>query len=92
MTEDQIRQAFRNQLWFDLAGEPIPNQLQFLLKFTDKDRIVFGSDVPWTPWKVTEALVGRLEAGLGEIVGPENVGLVWEENARKLLGPARPDE
>jgi predicted TIM-barrel fold metal-dependent hydrolase len=34
--------------WFDLAGSVLPHQLPSLLALADADRIVYGSDFPYT--------------------------------------------
>ena len=42
--EDSIK-----RLYFDLAGDPMPDALDILLKITDIDHIVYGSDYPYIP-------------------------------------------
>ena len=42
--EDSIK-----RLYFDLAGDPMPDSLDMLLKITDIDHIVYGSDYPYVP-------------------------------------------
>ena len=37
------------RLYFDLAGDPMPDALDMLLKITDIDHIVYGSDYPYVP-------------------------------------------
>ena len=74
-------------MWFDLAGNPVPNMVDALLRFTSKERLLFGSDVPWTPFEVTKGLVGRMERELGRsMVGEEGVEGVWKGNAEVLFG------
>ena len=74
-------------MWFDLAGDPVPNMVEALLKFTGKERLVFGSDVPWTPFNVTRELVARIEKDLPACLGEENVDQVWRGTAQDLLEP-----
>ena len=37
------------KLYFDLAGDPMPEQMDILLKITDIDHLVYGSDYPYVP-------------------------------------------
>jgi len=85
ITEEQIKTALKTQMWYDLAGDPVPNQVSALLKFTGKERLVFGSDVPWTPFEPTKALVARIERDLADCVGPDAVEMIWEGTAQGLL-------
>ena len=36
------------KFYFDLAGDPTPEQMDILLKITDVDHLVYGSDFPYT--------------------------------------------
>jgi predicted TIM-barrel fold metal-dependent hydrolase len=54
--------ASLRQLYYDLAGQPVPRLLSALLTVADADRLLYGSDFPFTP----RPLVGRLAALLGE--------------------------
>ena len=85
ITEDQIRKAFREQFWFDLAGAPLPSLISALLKFTGQDRLVFGSDVPWTPLALATDLVNYLEQNLAGFVEEMNLDLVYRDTAEQLL-------
>ena len=85
ISEMQITTALREQFWFDLAGAPLPNLIDALLKFTGMDRLMFGSNVPWTPFPLAAKLVGDFEQGLAASIGEENVALVYRDTAEKLL-------
>jgi predicted TIM-barrel fold metal-dependent hydrolase len=54
-----IRAALR-RLHFDLAGAPVPELLGALLQVADPDRIHYGSDWPFTPTAICEALLSAL--------------------------------
>lgn len=43
-------------LYYDLAGMPIPRQLPALLQLASKDRLLYGSDWPFTPVPIVEAM------------------------------------
>ena len=86
VTEEGLKKTLREQLWFDLAGDPVPNQVEALLKFVGKDRLLYGSDVPWTPWGAAGALGKGIERDLPGCVGEEWVDRVYSGNAESLLG------
>lgn len=86
VTEQEVRDAFRERFWFDLAGNPVPNQVESLLKFTTVGALLFGSDVPWTPYMAAEILVAEAVRDLPGVVGEENVDAVLRGNAEDLFG------
>jgi predicted TIM-barrel fold metal-dependent hydrolase len=55
-------------LHFDLAGTPIPRQLDALLALTTLDHLHYGSDFPFTPDFVAEMASARLDS-VGEPPG-----------------------
>ena len=59
--KEDIECAMREQFWLDLAGNPLSNLVDALLKLSSKERFLFRSDVPWTPFKVAEQVVRHLE-------------------------------
>jgi len=85
ITEEQIRTVLAEQFWFDLAGNPVPNLVDSLLKFTGKQRLLFGSDVPWTPFELAGEMVQQIERDLPACVGEEFLDSIYRENAEKLL-------
>jgi predicted TIM-barrel fold metal-dependent hydrolase len=54
-----LRAALR-KLHFDLAGAPVPELLTALLQVADPNRIHYGSDWPFTPTHICEALLSAL--------------------------------
>lgn len=48
------------RLHYDLAGMPLPRQLDALLTMVDPDHLHYGSDHPFTPDVAVEASLGRL--------------------------------
>lgn len=85
ITEVQIKAAIAEQFWFDLAGNPVPNQVDSLLKFTGKDRLLFGTDVPWMPFEAAGEIIGQIERDLPDCVGKECVDMVYRGNAEHIL-------
>jgi predicted TIM-barrel fold metal-dependent hydrolase len=47
-------------MWFDTAGEPLPNALAALLRLSGPERIVYGSDLPFAPLPLVERSAERL--------------------------------
>lgn len=66
--------AIVQRLHFDLAGFPVPHQLRALLEIANPDRLLYGSDWPFTPRDAVHKLAARLDrtpllgAGLREKV------------------------
>ncbi|WP_213956141.1 MULTISPECIES: amidohydrolase family protein [unclassified Variovorax] len=46
---------------YDLAGFPLPRQLKALLEIADPQRILYGSDYPFTPEPLVAALAAQLD-------------------------------
>ncbi|RYX95292.1 MAG: amidohydrolase [Comamonadaceae bacterium] len=55
-----MRDAMR-KLHFDLAGVPVPELLEALLKVADPSRLHYGSDFPFTPVEACEVLLAALD-------------------------------
>lgn len=49
------------RMYFDLAGFPLPRQLPALLEIADPQRILYGSDWPYTPEPLVRALLAQLD-------------------------------
>jgi predicted TIM-barrel fold metal-dependent hydrolase len=56
-----VRSELRG-MWFDIAGEPLPNALAALLRLVGPERIVYGSDLPFAPLPLVERSAERLWA------------------------------
>jgi len=49
------------RLYYDLAGAPGPRQHGALLQIADPDRLLYGSDAPFTPPPAVAFLLAQLE-------------------------------
>ena len=49
-------------LYYDLAGMPVPRQLPSLLAMTDPSHLLYGTDWPWTPEAAFTAFAAGIEA------------------------------
>ena len=85
VSEAQIRATIAEQFWFDLAGNPIPNQVDAILKFTRKQHLLFGTDVPWMPFEAAGEAVQRMERDLPGCVGKEHLDPIFQGNAEQLM-------
>ncbi|GAA2608248.1 amidohydrolase family protein [Paractinoplanes durhamensis] len=55
-----VRSQLR-RLYFDLAGMPLPHQLPSLLALAGPDRLLYGSDWPFTPEPLAKHLAAALD-------------------------------
>lgn len=77
-----MRAAMR-RLHFDLAGAPVSELLRALLHVADHSRIHYGSDYPYTPQAICEALVCRIEET--PLLDDALRTKIWRENALALF-------
>jgi predicted TIM-barrel fold metal-dependent hydrolase len=70
-------------LHYDLAGFPLPRQLDALLALTTIEHLHYGSDYPFTPEAVADALAAQLD-GHDDLVGR------LAANTDRLFGADRP--
>jgi len=81
-SSDAITQLRR--LYYDTAGSPFPRQIPALLNLVGVDRLLYGSDYPWTPAAVAE----QHAAAFAHMPGP-SPGANWQsvttDNAQRLL-------
>lgn len=71
------------RLWYDLAGVPLPRALPALLTLVGRDRLVYGSDYPFTGAPV----VARLAQGLRETAALDGSArqAMFTANALRLI-------
>ncbi|MFD5901673.1 amidohydrolase family protein [Streptomyces microflavus] len=77
------------RLYFDVAGFSSPRALPALLGLTDDEHTLYGSDFPFTPDWVVEALATDLAAS--KVLTPPQMRRLRDENAVRLFprfGPA----
>ena len=71
------------KLFFDTAGDPMPEQFDMLLKVARLDQIVFGTDYPYVPAKV---VLGRKKFFDDELARRGLTDKIYINNALHLLG------
>jgi len=74
--------ASMGKLFFDTAGDPMPEQFDILLKIASLDQIIFGTDYPYVPAQV---VLGRKKLFDAELKRHGLTGKIYVENARMLL-------
>jgi hypothetical protein len=95
LDKEIVREQLRTRFYFDLAGfafdgeegEGGRGQVRALKEGwgVGADRLLYGSDFPFTPEAAVRGLAGRMEVGLRELFGEEERKAVYEGNARRLL-------
>jgi 6-methylsalicylate decarboxylase len=85
LTNQLIKDTFAKQFYFDLAGFPFPDQIWGLLRFIKTDRLLYGSDYPFTPSKVVIKLAEIMAAEMGKIWSEEEKRAILVGNASRLL-------
>jgi predicted TIM-barrel fold metal-dependent hydrolase len=83
LSSQVIKDTFARQFYFDLAGFPFPDQIKELLLYVKTDRLLYGSDYPFTP--------ERAAIGLADVMARE-MAKIWEDEKERemiLSGNAR---
>ena len=84
LTSKVVKETFAKQFYFDLAGFPFPDQIWGLLRYIGMDRLLYGSDCPFTPDGVVIRLAERMTAEMN-IWTKEERTAVLSGNASKML-------
>ena len=75
-------EAGMKNFWFDLAGDPTPDQMDMLLRITDENHVVYGSDYPY----VLAPIVLQRKKALDEVLTQRGqMGRIYVKNAKSLL-------
>ncbi|KAJ7141280.1 hypothetical protein C8R44DRAFT_763118 [Mycena epipterygia] len=85
ITEPMVKELFAKQFYFDLAGMPMPSQIHHMLRWIKSDRLLYGSDVPFTPWAGAERLFQAMELELPKLFGEQEIRDIYQGNAARLL-------
>ena len=71
------------KLFFDTAGDPMPEQFDMLLKVASLDKIIFGTDYPYVPAQILLRKKKSFDEELSRRGWTEKI---YVDNARALLG------
>lgn len=69
-------------LYFDIAGDPLPRQLDTLLTFADPGHILYGTDYPWKPADSAKRNLTELAEKFADGLFAE---LLFHKNAQALF-------
>ncbi|EMC93697.1 hypothetical protein BAUCODRAFT_251053 [Baudoinia panamericana UAMH 10762] len=92
ITEEEVREAFKTQIWFDLAGFPFPGQIVGLMQGcgVPHSRLMYGSDWPFTRRPGVDRLAVMLDDGVKGMFNTDEIEDIYHRNAEKLLGSTKP--
>lgn len=85
ITAPIVKEMFARQFYFDLAGVSMPSQIHHILRWITSDRLVYGSDVPFTAWVGAEKLLQAIETELPKLFGEKEIKDIYTGNAERLL-------
>ncbi|KAF2725896.1 amidohydrolase 2 [Polychaeton citri CBS 116435] len=87
VSEDEARATLKKQFWFDLAGFPFPGQIKGLTEGVGvgTDRIMYGSDYPFTKAPGVEMLAEKMDEGMKGAFCDEEIEGMYFRNAEKLF-------
>jgi predicted TIM-barrel fold metal-dependent hydrolase len=87
---DSVKERFSRQFYFDTAGWAFPEQIKGLLEYTTVDRILYGSDFPFTNLKFVTVLSEDHDKYLPEVFSKkEDQEALCYKNATRLLGQGK---
>ena len=92
LSSDEMKVVFAKQFYFDLAGLPFPSQIQALLQYVGTERLLYGSDYPFTPERAVRVLAVKMAGEMERIWGKEERSAILTGNARKMLDQSYGDK
>ncbi|KAF9894174.1 hypothetical protein FE257_009147 [Aspergillus nanangensis] len=86
LSSNQVKEIFRTRFYFDLAGMPFPDLIHGYLRIGSAGRLLYGSDYPYTPGNMVEALSDTMDEGLRDLVDDKTRKAIYSGNAQALFG------
>ena len=74
--------AGMKNLYFDLAGDPMPEEMDILLKIATAEKFLYGSDYPYVPAEILLKKKNLLDA---ELAKRNLTQTIYSDNAKKIL-------
>ncbi|KIX95964.1 uncharacterized protein Z520_08219 [Fonsecaea multimorphosa CBS 102226] len=88
VSEQEVKDILARQCYFDLSGTPFPDHLKMLLVvMPDAQRILYGTDYPFTPGNALVAAKAALDGALMHFFPGDKADKVMRENVENILGP-----
>ncbi len=91
MDGDQVKELFRTQFYFDLAGFPFPDLIHGFLRMAPASRLLYGSDYPYTPGEAVQYLSEVMDEELPKIFDKDTIREIYSGTAEALLVEAEPN-
>ncbi|KAL4732969.1 hypothetical protein BDV11DRAFT_200988 [Aspergillus similis] len=87
MDMGEVMDMIRKQVYFDLAGFAVPGQFTGLVDGLGipLDRLLYGSDYPFTPAPIVERLAAELDVAISDRFGVAALEQICSSNAEGLL-------
>ncbi|KIW71241.1 hypothetical protein, variant 1 [Phialophora macrospora] len=86
ITPAWVKERLNTQFYFDTAGWAFPEQIKGLLEYVTVDRMLYGSDFPYTPLRGVQALSKEHDDHLSSVFpNEEDTEKLCSKNAVKLL-------
>jgi 6-methylsalicylate decarboxylase len=87
LQEDEIRELLNTRFYFDLAGAIFPGQLKAMLIAlgVQSDRLLYGSDFPFTPAGGVKSLATKMDDALIDLVGQHGKQKIYNGNAIRMF-------
>jgi 6-methylsalicylate decarboxylase len=87
ISKEMVKQKLNSQFYFDTAGWSFPEQITGLLQHVSIDRILYGSDFPFTWLSIVEDLSKEHDEHLPKVFDrEEDISKLCNRNATKLFG------
>lgn len=84
-TVEDVQHFFRTRFYYDLAGFSMENQVHGILRWTGTDRLLYGSDYPYTPAEGIAFQAEVMDEEAKKMWTAEVIEHVYAENAKKLF-------
>jgi predicted TIM-barrel fold metal-dependent hydrolase len=88
LTSKAMKDTFAKQFYFDLAGFPFPDQIWGLLRYVGVEKLLYGSDYPFSPNPAVKKLAAIMTVEMEKIWSEDERRAVLVGNARRLLQKA----
>jgi 6-methylsalicylate decarboxylase len=86
LSPEFVRERLNKQFYFDTAGWPFPAQVHGILQYVTPDRILYGTDFPFTPLRAVIACSDSHDQHLNKVFPRDGeVEAVCRGNAKRLL-------
>ena len=82
MMEKVDMEGSMGSLYYDLAGDPLPEAMDMLLKITEVSHLLYGSDYPYVPAKV---LLGKKQGLDRELTRRGWLEKIYCQNSQELV-------